>query len=61
MNKKWLYNPGSKDAIDEGCLCPILDNYYGLGHLRDGEKYGWVINLDCPMHGDIFKEEKEDV
>lgn len=33
-------NPGSEKAIKQGCICPVLDNNYGLG--------GWFIN------GEIF-------
>ena len=43
--------PGSKQAIKNGCTCPVLDNGYGRGHLGDGEKYGWWTNADCPLHG----------
>lgn len=45
-------NPGSKDAIEDGCTCPVLDNGHGAGHLGDGEKYGWWKNADCPLHGE---------
>lgn len=45
-------NPGSIEASEAGCTCPILDNGHGRGYLGDGEKYGWVINQDCPIHGD---------
>ena len=42
-------NPGSQEAQDAGCLCPIFDNEYG-----DETKTGgyWTIRLDCPLHGD---------
>jgi hypothetical protein len=50
-------NPGSKEAQDQGCKCPIIDNHYGEG-VPDG-KGGhnfWMVG-DCPIHG--FKEEQE--
>lgn len=39
-------NPGSDEALDNGCLCPVLDN--GHGKKRDG--LFWM-NADCPLHG----------
>lgn len=51
-------NPGSKEAVKNGCTCPVLDNAHGKGHLGDGEKYGWWINADCPLHGGLEKEEQ---
>ena len=43
------YNPGSDEALDEGCLCPVIDNGHGRERFGDGEQY--VIRLDCPLHG----------
>lgn len=53
-------NPGSTEARELGCLCPIMDNNYGAGR-GDGHFY---INGACPVHGDKIdiqpvKEEKE--
>lgn len=44
-------SPGSKEAIDAGCLCPRMDNEYGKGYHGNGEKFGFVVNYDCPLHG----------
>lgn len=44
-------NPGSDQAIENGCTCPVLDNGHGKGHLGDGGKYGYWVNGDCPLHG----------
>lgn len=54
-------NPGSKEAQDQGCVCPILDNHYGEG-VPDGEggRNFWM-NGDCPLHGTPPKEAKETV
>lgn len=38
-------NPGSDEALDNGCLCPVLDN--GHGKKKDG--LFWM-NADCPIH-----------
>lgn len=43
-------NPESQDAIANGCTCPILDNAHGRGHLGDGDKYGWWMDVNCPIH-----------
>lgn len=41
-------NPGSDEAIEAGCTCPVLDNCHGKG----GDPFGYFwINLDCPIHG----------
>lgn len=43
-------NPGSKEAVDAGCRCAVIDNHYGKGEpSKDGPQF-W-INGDCPMHG----------
>ena len=42
-------NPGSNEALDKGCLCPVLSNAHGRGVGGDGEDF-W-INGDCPIHG----------
>lgn len=38
--------PGSADAIDLGCSCPIMDNGRGRGR-PDGTFW---ISGDCPLH-----------
>ena len=52
-------NPGSDEAIRNGCTCPVLDNGHGQGYLGDGEKYGWWITADCPMHGEKKEQDHE--
>ena len=43
-------NPGSDEALDLGCSCPVLDNAHGAGlPYPDGPVF-WV-NKDCPLHG----------
>lgn len=48
--------PGSPEAIAQGCTCPVLDNGHGKGYLGDGERFGWIISEDCPVHGSKFEE-----
>jgi len=45
-------NPGSKEAIEAGCTCPVLDNGHGLGSGqldKDGNPAFWY-NSDCKIH-----------
>jgi hypothetical protein len=44
-----MNNPGSIEAIKEGCICPRLDNNFGRGYFNDGKIF--VYNMDCPLHG----------
>lgn len=45
--------PGSEEAKERGCRCPILDNVRGQGRTtRDGDVLYWVTS-DCPLHGDL--------
>lgn len=43
-------NPGSDEALEQGCKCPVLDNNFGRGAYkgRDGE---FIIRANCPLHG----------
>lgn len=44
-------NPGSDEAIEQGCVCPVLDNHHGRGwDVGDGKQL-FVTNADCPLHG----------
>lgn len=40
-------NPGSDEAVRQGCSCPVLDNARGLGWLGSGQFW---ISLGCPVH-----------
>lgn len=39
--------PGSEEAIEKGCRCPVIDNHYGKGNSL-GQFW---ISGDCPLHG----------
>lgn len=50
-------NPGSQEARDRGCRCPVLDNAHGKGYLggakdRQG-RVQFVIKESCPLHGSL--------
>ena len=45
-------NPGSKEAIALGCLCPVLDNCGGAGfYMMSSTQLCFYINCICPIHG----------
>ncbi len=53
-------NPGSKEAIDLGCICPRMDNSSGSGaFIMDGELQFWYT-LGCPIHTADIEEIEED-
>ncbi len=48
--------PGSKEATEQGCTCPVIDNGHGKGYMggvkdKDGNVM-FVINASCPVHGE---------
>lgn len=40
--------PGSDEALEQGCACPVLDNAHGAGYMGTDR---YVISMDCPLHG----------
>ena len=48
MSDKKIPNPGSNEAIDLGCSCPIMDNSYGEGYM--GMKDTFIYNQSCKLH-----------
>jgi len=55
-------NPGSDDAVKQGCTCPVLDNSHGKGFPypnNDGEMVQcfWISDT-CPLHSNATKEEE---
>ena len=53
MNSRWdqlgIPTPGSARAVDQGCICPILDNRRGAGVAIQRERTFW-ITAGCPLH-----------
>lgn len=43
-------NPGSDEAIEQGCTCPVYDNARGKGIMGE-EDFGFWIDSSCPLHG----------
>ena len=47
-------NPGSKEAVSAGCICPEMENRRGAGaYLRSDETIAFWVNQDCPLHGEM--------
>lgn len=40
--------PGTKEAGEKGCTCPVIDNNYGRGH--HGVEGEFVVNMECKLH-----------
>lgn len=55
-------NPGSPDALAQGCICPALKNNWGrTPPFPSSEKRpagAWYIRVDCPVHGDSLAVEE---
>jgi hypothetical protein len=47
------YKPGSREARENGCTCPVLDNNFGEGYFNDGKIF--VYNMECPLHKETGK------
>lgn len=41
-------NPGSDEALDMGCICPVLDNSHGKGYM--GQENVFIYTIGCPIH-----------
>ena len=47
-------NPGSIEALDMGCMCPVLDNAHGQGARgTKGKKAIFWISANCKLHGGL--------
>lgn len=43
-------NPGSDEAVAQGCTCPVMDNGHGRGAYQiDGVWQFWIA-FGCPLH-----------
>lgn len=48
---KVIPNPGSEEALNDGCVCPVIDNHYGKGfsYENDDTPHFWYTG-GCPVH-----------
>lgn len=51
-------NPGSDEAIEHGCICPVLDNAHGRGASGYGGGKFWIVE-GCPLHDLRNENDKE--
>lgn len=49
-------NPGTEEAISQGCRCPRMDNCQGAGFMGSGQ---FVHSGNCPLHGTWFPREAQ--
>ncbi len=46
-----LPNPGSREARERGCVCPVIDNQHGRGYrFVEGREPEFVTIVGCPLH-----------
>jgi hypothetical protein len=51
LEKKKIPNPGSDEALDMGCSCPVLDNHHGKGFpWPSSQSPSFWINETCKLH-----------
>ena len=48
-------NPGSDEALAQGCLCAVLDNCHGK--FAPFPPDGWWITEGCPVHAPARAED----
>jgi hypothetical protein len=46
----WQHQPGSPEAVREGCRCSQARNNGGKGELQ-ADGYHWFPDIACPIHG----------
>jgi hypothetical protein len=47
-------NPGSDEAIKQGCTCPVLDNAHGKGRMLQPGVF-WMSE-GCPLHDPLLDQ-----
>ena len=49
---EYEHNPGSLEAVKQGCLCAVFDNAHGRGYGgTSGKNAKFVKTGSCPFHG----------
>lgn len=52
-------NPGSPEAVKQGCLCPVMDNHNGRGFFMGEIGPLFWMSRECPLHGPKDENRKE--
>lgn len=46
-------NPGSDQAVAQGCTCPVFDNNHGRrAPVEEGGADYWWVSDRCSLHGE---------
>ena len=53
-------NPGSDEAVAQGCTCPVLDNGRGRGAYQIDGVWQFWIDWACPLHMGYERPEDSD-
>ena len=51
-------NPGSKEALAQGCTCAVMDNNYGNGIPYPSGPAFWITK-GCPLHDTTERTESD--
>jgi hypothetical protein len=54
--KPKIPNPGSDEALDLGCTCPVMDNGHGKGYMKIKKQLFFVIQDNCPIHNTLIRK-----
>jgi hypothetical protein len=46
-------NPGSDEAIEQGCTCAVLDNAHGRAFPSGSDGPCFWVSDNCPLHGAV--------
>lgn len=54
--EKGIPTPGSDEALNMGCKCPVLDN--NRGTVAPWPPDGWWMNGECELHSPRLENEE---
>lgn len=57
--KEGIPNPGSREAVNQGCICPVWDNEHGEG-MNIGDRTLWYVTKGCPLHSQYINWESDE-
>lgn len=50
--------PGSLEAVEHGCQCPVMDNARGKG-VRIHDEIQFWISSSCPLHSQNTEKQND--
>lgn len=52
-----VHNPGSAEALKQGCTCSPKLNNWGAGKpINEGRNRAFTAALDCALHNSFFRK-----